>query len=44
MNDVFVYSRGFPNKAVSQYKTVSRYKAVKIARHNWGIALITRNE
>ena len=36
-------SRG-PNKAVSLYKAVSRYKAVKIVWSDRGIALIKWNE
>ena len=35
---------GVPNEAVSLYKAVSRYKAVRNAWREWGNALITRNE
>ena len=36
--------QGSPDKAVSPYKAASRYKAVKIAWRDWGIAPITRKE
>ena len=35
----FYSTRGPPNKAVSLYKAISRYKAVQIAWRYWGTAL-----